>query len=138
VRLQHTQAHFSRAVLEGICYALKAVLDAVQQNSVPITQINVSGGIVRSDLWVQTLADITGKKLVIVQSDDASAIGAAFMALKSTGVIDEYPTSNFEGLKTFEPDPANVAAYADRFVIYKQLYEDLKETMHRAYKMNEK
>jgi len=138
VKLQHTQAHFSRAVLEGICYALKDVLDAVQQNSVPITQINVSGGIVRSDLWVQTLADITGKKLVIVQSDDASAIGAAFMALKSMGAISEYPTSEFEGLKTFEPDQANVAIYAKQFVIYKQLYEDLKETMHKAYEMNGK
>ena len=138
VKLQHTQAHFSRAVLEGICYALKDVLDAVQQNSVPITQINVSGGIVRSDLWVQTLADITGKKLVIVQSDDASAIGAAFMALKSISAISEYPTSNFEGLKTFEPDQANVAAYAEQFVIYKQLYADLKETMHKVYEMNSK
>jgi gluconokinase len=137
VKLQHTQAHFSRAVLEGICYALKDVLDAVQQNSVPITQINVSGGIVRSNLWVQTLADITGKKLVIVQSDDASAIGAAFMALKSIGTISEYPTSDFEGLKTFEPESANVAAYAASFIIYKQLYEDLKETMHKVYGITE-
>jgi gluconokinase len=133
VRLQHTQAHFSRAVLEGICYALKDVLDAVQQNSVPITQINVSGGIVRSDLWVQTLADITGKKLVIVQSEDASAIGAAFIALKSIGAISEYPTTAVEDLKTFEPEPANIAVYAANFIIYKELYADLKETMHKVY-----
>jgi gluconokinase len=133
VKLQHTQAHFSRAVLEGICYALKDVLDAVQQNTEFITQINVSGGIVRSDLWVQTLADITGKKLVVVQSEDASAVGAAFMALKSIGAISEYPASNVEGLKTFEPDVSNLAVHAQNFLIYKQLYDSLKDVMHSVY-----
>ncbi|MEO6981192.1 MAG: gluconokinase [Mucilaginibacter sp.] len=132
VKLQHTQAHFSRAVLEGICYALKDVLDAVQQNAEPITQINISGGIVKSNLWIQTLADITGKKLVVVQSDDASAMGAAFMALKSIGAINEYPTSTLGDLNVFEPDAVNAAVYADKFVIYRQLYMDLKETMHRV------
>ncbi|ASU33832.1 gluconokinase [Mucilaginibacter xinganensis] len=136
VKLPHTQAHFSRAVLEGICYALKDVLDAVQQTSAPITQINVSGGIVRADLWVQTLADITGKKMVVVQSEDASAIGAAFMALKSIGTIKDYPTSDFLGLKTFNPNLTNVAAYANGFVIFKQVYEDLKATMHKVYQYN--
>lgn len=133
VKLQHTQAHFSRAVLEGICFALKDVLDAVQQNAEPIAQINISGGIVKSDLWIQTLADITAKKLVIVQSDDASAVGAAFIALKSIGVINDYPTSHFEGSKAFEPNEGNVEAYARQFLIYKQLYDDLKETMHKVY-----
>ena len=134
VKLQHTQAHFSRAVLEGICYALRDVLDAVQQNAESITQINISGGIVKSDLWMQILADITGKKLVVVQSDDASAIGAAFMALKSIGVITEYPTSGTDKLRIFEPNEANAAVYANGFVIYKQLFMDLKETMHKVAK----
>ncbi|MDB5138837.1 MAG: gluconokinase [Mucilaginibacter sp.] len=132
VKLQHTQAHFSRAVLEGICYALHDVLEAVQQNAEPITQINVSGGVVKSELWVQTLADITGKKQVVVQSEDASAIGAAFMALKSIGVIKHYPASDFQDLKTYEPNPSTTEVYKKQFTIYKQLYADLKETMHRA------
>ncbi|MDF2434424.1 MAG: gluconokinase [Mucilaginibacter sp.] len=132
VKLQHTQAHFSRAVLEGICYALHDVLEAVQQNAEPITQINISGGVVKSELWVQTLADITGKKQVIVQSEDASAIGAAFMALKIIGAIDHYPASDFENLKTFEPYTSNTELYKKHFAIYKRLYADLKDTMHHA------
>ncbi|MGZ3750004.1 MAG: gluconokinase [Mucilaginibacter sp.] len=136
IKLQHTQANFSRAVLEGICYAMKDVLDAVQQNAEPITQINVSGGFTKSEIWVQTLADITGKNLVIVQTDDASAVGAAFMALKSIGSISEYPSSNFTDLKVFKPNQQNVEVYSKSFTIYKQLYADLKETMHRFYDLN--
>jgi len=134
VKLQHTQVHFSRAVLEGICYALNDVLDAVQQNAEPIIQINVSGGFVKADVWVQTLADVTGKKLVIVQSEDASAIGAGFMALKCIGVINEYPTSGANDLKTFMPNAANASVYVNGFGIYRELYTALKETMHKAYR----
>jgi len=129
VKLQHNRDHFSRAVLEGICFALKDVLDAVQENSAPIVQINISGGFVKSTVWVQTLADITGKKLMIVQPEDASAVGAAFMAMKETGLTKEYPTPT-SNRQLFYPNPANATVYARNFKVYKQLYDDLKATMH--------
>lgn len=133
VRLQHTQADFSRAVLEGICFAMRDVLDAVQKNSDPIKQINISGGFTKSEVWVQTLANITGKKLAILQADDASAVGAAFIALKIIGSIKEYPRAGND-LIIYEPNPANQDVYNRTFSIYKQLYADLKVTMHKVYK----
>lgn len=132
VKLQHNHAHFSRAVLEGICFALKDVLDAVQQNAEYITQINISGGITNSELWMQMLADITGKKVVMAQSEDASAIGAAFIALRNIEAIDEYPTLNFQGLKAFEPNTNNAAVYNRQFKIYRELYNNLKDIMHKV------
>jgi gluconokinase len=134
VKLQHTQADFSRAVLEGICYAMKDVLDAVQQNAKLITQINISGGFTKSEVWVQTLADITGKNLAILQADDASAVGAAFMALKNIDAINKYPSAGND-MNIFSPDPETAAVYKRNFSIYKQLYHNLKETMHMVYKM---
>ncbi|HEY8929949.1 MAG TPA: gluconokinase [Mucilaginibacter sp.] len=128
IKLQHTQAHFSRAVIEGICFALKDVLDAVQQNSAPIVQINVSGGFTRSELWVQTLSDITGKKLAIVQSEDASAVGAAWMALKGIDANWKYPSSS--DAVFYKPIAENAAVYRDSFEVYKKLYRSLKEVMH--------
>jgi len=133
VKLQHTQADFSRAVLEGICFAMKDVLDAVQQNAEPIIQINISGGFTKSEVWVQALADITGKNLAILQADDASAVGAAFMALKNIGSISEYPTAS-DDLSIFRPNPEREEVYKRSFRIYKQLYQDLKGTMHMVYK----
>jgi gluconokinase len=136
VNLQHTQADFSRAVLEGICYSLKDVLAAVEQNSEPISQINVSGGFTKSVVWVQTLADITGKNLAILQTEDASAMGAAFMALKNIGAMAQYPSSA-ENLMIFKPDPQNAKTYNRNFEIYRQVYLDLKGTMHRFNRMNQ-
>ncbi len=130
IGLQHTQAHFSRAILEGICYALNDVLDAVQQNAEPIQQVNVSGGFTKADVWVQTLADITGKKMVISQSEDASAIGAGFMALKNIGLIDKYPSHPSPDAKIFHPNALNLGVYKNGFKTYRELYEALKDIMY--------
>ena len=137
IKLQHTQADFSRAVLEGICYAMKDVLVAVQQNAEPITQINISGGFTKSPVWVQALADITGNKLAMLQTDDASAIGAAFIALKVIGVLSRYPAVSSD-LSVYRPDAAAGDIHNQNFRIYKQLYAQLKQTMHSVYKMQEK
>lgn len=130
VKLQHSQAHFSRAVMEGICYALKDVLEAVQQNAEPITQINISGGFTRSTIWVQALADILNKKSIIAQSDDASAVGAAFIAIKDLKKLDDYPGVAGDDLKEFEPDADNVVVYEKGFRVYRELYQALKPVMH--------
>ena len=134
VKLQHTRHHFSKAVLEGICFAIKDVLEAVQQNSRPIEQVNVSGGFLQSAVWVQTLADVTGKTLTVAQAGDASAVGAAFMAIKASELAPGYPNPAPAHSQSFIPNPANADIYRKIFKIYKQLYTDLKETMHRLYR----
>jgi gluconokinase len=135
IKLQHTRDDFSKVVLEGICYALKDVLDALPQNVEPITQINISGGFVQSSIWVQVLADITGKNLAIVQAGDASATGAAFMAMKAAGLVSGYPSPPPMG-HVFNPDPANTLVYDRNFLIYRRLYASLKGLMHQVSGMN--
>lgn len=136
VRLSHDNAHFSKAILEGICYAMNDVLSAISVHGVFVEQINVSGGFMKSKLWLQMLADVTGKKLVIVHNEDASAIGASFMAMRALGMIDEYPASVSHDLQTIRPNELNTAFYSKHFTIFKRLYLDLKETMHDFYQMN--
>ena len=130
MRLVHNNAHFTKAVLEGICYAMKSVLEAMYIHNVPLEQINMSGGLIRSKLWLQILADITGKNLVVVQTDDASAIGAAFMTMKKLGLINDYPASGNSDPQVIRPNEVNTTLYSKHFAIFKRLYLDLKETMH--------
>lgn len=131
IKLEHEQSHFSRAVVEGICFSIKDVLDAVEKNTMPLSHIHISGGMVRSETWMQILADITGKHLIVVQTDDASAIGAALMAMKKVGLIDRYPDFDAGDARIIQPNPKNPTAYSTSFSIYKKLYPLLKETMHQ-------
>lgn len=129
LRLHHGQPHFARSVLEGICYALNDVLEAVAQDAGEIKEINVSGGFVHSTVWMQILADITGKNIILVQTEDASAIGATYLAVKAIGLEEQYPSPQGTNKEVIKPDLKKHECYRKYFMVYKQLYKDLKQTM---------
>jgi len=130
IGLEHHQAHFTRAVIEGICFALNDVLQSLVASGQQIDQLNVSGGFVSSPLWLQILADITGKKLLLATTADASAVGAAYLAMKATGLSSGYPVPEAFGNQTIVPDQTNHLAYQQYFKIYKKLYTQLQGLMH--------
>lgn len=129
----HTQAHFLRAALEGICFALYNVLRTLE-TSTPISQLNVSGGLVSSDVWMQLLADITGKTLVMLQLEDASAIGAVYLAMQV--LHPHVDLSAPEQFSVVEPNMHNHRLYAQIFPIFKQLYTDTRASMRLLNQLN--
>jgi gluconokinase len=133
IQPQHDQNHFLRSALEGICFALNDVLNSLEGASVEIEQINISGGFITSETWVQMLADITGKRLMILQSEDASAIGAIFLAIKALYPHQQLPV--IEKPVLIKPNIDNHATYAQLFPLYKKLYDDLKATMQTLHEL---
>lgn len=133
----HSQLSFSRAIVEGVCYALNDVLKTIETSEHNINQLNVSGGFVASQTWMQILANITGKRICIVDTKDASAIGAAYLGLKTMKLIKDYkeliPKTKMEFL---EPDPANHKMYNNYFTIFQGLYLSLKDSMHALHSLN--
>src|SRR5690606_28693915 len=86
IRSHHTKKHFLRAVIEGICFSLLQVMKVLEKNGPEIETVFVSGGFIQSRIWVQILADILQKRIKINTNVDASALGAAFVALKQMGI----------------------------------------------------
>ncbi|MGZ3757242.1 MAG: gluconokinase [Mucilaginibacter sp.] len=129
IRPEHTQKHFLRAALEGICYALNDVLTSLEQESVNIEQVNVSGGFINAIAWIQLLADVTGKNLCILQFEDASAIGAIYLA--AAAWFPEFNRFSDPGdSKIIKPNIKNHEVYLKIFSLYKKLYPNMKETMN--------
>ena len=132
LKANHTTAHLCRAVIEGICFALKEVLIGMDDADQNISEIRVSGGFTKSATWTQILADVTGKKVMLVQHDDASAIGAAMLAIRmATGATDYlYPEqTNINYL----PQPEIYRRYSAYSAIYQSLYVNLKTQMHALH-----
>jgi gluconokinase len=126
IRSSHTQAHFTRAVVEGISMALYDIADNMIQGGLAISQINVSGGFVKSATWLQILANIFNKKICLINSDDASAIGAAYLGLKSLGIIEHYDLLQPETMKEILPQEQFIDVYKSNFKIYRSIYQNLK------------
>jgi len=123
---RHTQAHFTRAVIEGITMALYDVTAALEKTGLHIEQVNVSGGFVHSATWTQTLADIFNKRICLANIDDASSIGATYLAMKKLGLISSYESLKKPFKKEYIPNKANHAAHMKVFEKYRRLYKSLK------------
>jgi len=136
IKTQHTQSHFLRAGLEGICFALNGVIESIEKSS-PIERIHISGGFISSPVWVQILADITQKQLITIQQDDASALGAIFLADEALGINKLGKRPKMDNEVMVSPNKSNNQVYIDRFSVFKKLYQDLKETMHWMHENNQ-
>lgn len=126
ITAQHTQAYFTRAVLEGICLSLYHISQCLEESGLHIQQVNVSGGFVHSERWVQLLADIFGKPIGLVNTDDASAIGAAYMALKKINSLADYSSLKPDSVRIFTPNSANHQVYRESvFPLFRNLTNTL-------------
>lgn len=130
--LAHEPHHVFRAIMEGIGFGTRAILDAFTAGGYTSNEITVGGGATASDLWMQIHADTAGLPVRIPHSPDAPSVGSAVLAAYGAGrfaSIDEGIAAMVKPGRVVEPDPANVAAYAEIYARYKALYPALKSAL---------
>lgn len=119
----------TRAVLEGVCFGLRDSFEILRELGVPIKEVRVSGGGARSVLWRQTLADILNTKVVMINSQEGPAYGAAILAAVGCGLygsVDEACEKLIKVTNSIEPIAENVEKYNDVYKVYRELYPTLK------------
>ncbi|MCG7860488.1 hypothetical protein MD537_26130, partial [Flavihumibacter sediminis] len=88
---QHRQAHFKRALVEGICFIFRQLLERIEKVHGPVHRIVASGGFTRSRWWVQVMSDVLERTIDVGEEDaDASALGAIAIAMKATGFLTKW------------------------------------------------
>ena len=85
VRGAHERAHVFRGVLEGIVYMHVWHTRALASRYAWEGPIRLGGGISRSPLYVQMVADAMGEPISVVRGDEVGAFGAAAVAALGTG-----------------------------------------------------
>ena len=97
-----TAAHVVHAVVEGIAQRCVDVCEALDMDARPL---HVDGGLSRSDVLLQRLADLGGRPVLCALEAEATAVGAAWLAAVGAGWFlghDEGHTLRPEG-RRFEP-----------------------------------
>ncbi|MGC4034984.1 MAG: gluconokinase [Chitinophagaceae bacterium] len=128
IKSTHTIKHFMRAVIEGICFSLLQLLNAIEERT-PVTTIFATGGFTQSSLWLQMLSDILNKKIVVITDADASAMGTVYISMFKKGLISNWNKLNgfSHSEKEFLPDVNLIASYQKRFSVFNRLYDKLKD-----------
>jgi len=134
--LEHTRGHFVKALSEGIGYNLRWILENYEKDfGFKINDLRFIGGGSLNNHWMQTIADITGRKITTTNHPTmAGAIGAAMCAFVGSGVFNSFSEVNrmVKPATVFTPELKNKSIYDDLFSNYKDIYKSLKETYQRA------
>lgn len=126
IRIDNGKRDMIRAVLEGICYHLRWLLECVEKKVKTSDIIRFVGGGALSPLTAQMLADITGRTVETVNNtQEVGAIGAALVVaagIKGEDVL-ELSRRLVKANRTYVPNPENKEAYERNFRVFKNLYK---------------
>ncbi|MFN3421893.1 MAG: gluconokinase [Armatimonadota bacterium] len=130
IRLHHTPLHLLRAFMEAVALRMALVHNLVKQ-AVPTVQRIVATGsaLVRSRLWTQMFADALGQPVTLCLEPEASARGAALMALETMGILKDLSDAPVQLGETIEPNPQNHKRYQGALQRQLQLYKTVREWM---------
>lgn len=130
--LAHEPHHIFRAVMEGIGFGTRAILDAMADAGYSSREITVGGGAGASPLWLQIHADTAGLPVVVPASRDAPSVGSAVLAAHGAGhfaSLDDGIEAMVKPGMRIEPRPRETARYNDLYRQYRALYPALKTVL---------
>lgn len=126
IRLDTKKRELIRAVIEGICYHLRWMLECQDQKIKTSETIRFVGGGSLSEVTSQILADITGRRIeTIKQAKDVGALGAAMLVAKGSGYMTslEKAKDMVEVERVYEPNKDNQFIYDRAYRTFKRLYK---------------
>lgn len=132
--LHNTRADIVRAVLEGVAFNTRWVLDPVEKFcGRPMNPINLVGGGANSNLWCQIHADVLNRTIRQVKEPVlANARGAALIASVGLGYtrFDDIP-KHIQIQNEYQPNPEHRTLYDKMFAEFVNLYKQNKGIYER-------
>ncbi len=133
----HTQAHFTRSVLEGIAYEYAYYL-GILRDLIPdldLVEARVVGGGGRSPVWNQIKADVLGVPYQPLMGSEFGAWGSAMIAGKAAGIFDDLAEVAYEhaipaGVRLL-PDGEHVHVYQPLVQQYIQWQSELAQSFRK-------
>ncbi|MCL4249887.1 MAG: xylulose kinase [Anaerolineae bacterium] len=127
------RAHVFRAIMEGIAYGMKDILDTYEANDCDVRRVIACGGATQSPLFMQIYADVIGKTIYTTRVAEASLLGSAVAAAHGAGLFPTLGAASramVEISGEYQPDGARHAQYQFYAGKYRDVYQQLRPVMH--------
>jgi xylulokinase len=130
--LRHGPGHMVRALLEGVAFALRQIIDSMLNCGASLERLVASGNGLASPLWRQIVADVLNRPLHQGRDKHATeraGVGAGLIAGIGIGAINGYSEARrfaptFDALTA--PNAKNAETYETLFHRFSDLYPRLK------------
>ena len=127
-----TRAQMSRAVMEGVAFALRDCLEVAKAGGVAPTESTLCGGGAKSKIWRGIIADALGIPVKILKTEQGPSFGGAILAMVGAGEyasVEEAADAILETAETVYPTEEGKARMNAKYEVFKKLYPALKEVM---------
>ncbi len=124
--------NLTKSVLEGVAFGLKDSFDLLEEMKLPVSEVRILGGGANSKLWKQIIADVLGKKVYDINTNQGSSLGAAILATVGDGEFDNVTKAVNKIIKpttSYEPDTQRHRDYLLKHKKFVKLYSLLKDVM---------
>ncbi|MGR3342838.1 MAG: FGGY-family carbohydrate kinase [Paracoccaceae bacterium] len=133
LNLTHNRGDMFRAVLEGIAFGTRHVLETYAEVGHLARRLLAAGGGTKNRVWLQATSDICGIDQTLCQNTLGASYGDAFLAAVATGAASQ------DDIGRWNPAEATVTArniqiYETQYALFRALYEQTKDIAHRLGK----
>jgi xylulokinase len=132
--MPHQQGQLARAVLEGVAFNLRHILDILRAQGATFDAMRLIGGGGKSALWRQILANVYNLPILRLNlAAEATALGAAIAGGVGVGLYPDYSVAQrlSPAIPAETPDPAVRARYDALYDLFKESYRALEPIYER-------
>jgi L-ribulokinase len=125
--LATTAPEIYRALLEATAFGTRLIIETFDASGVPVTELVVAGGLIKSAPVMQIYADVTRRPLSVIGSDQGPALGSAIHAAVAAGAYPDVPAAASAmgrvNRDVYQPDEARADVYDELYAEYVRLHD---------------
>jgi len=138
----HTKKDMLRAVLEGVCFNLRIIIEAFEEQGATIEAVRVIGGGAKGWIWRKIMANIYGKPILLTAYPlEATSLGAAIAGGVGVGLFQDFSVTEQLVKITARQEPdldgEKASRYERLFEIFKEAYEQLLPIFEKLSALSE-
>jgi len=130
--LHTSSAEIYRALIEATAFGARTIVERLAAYHVPIERVVCCGGVAaKNELFMQIYADVLGHPMLVADSPQTPALGAAIAASVAAGAAaggyDDFAAAQRRMAspvsRRFTPDPAAQHTYDELYGLYRELHD---------------
>jgi L-ribulokinase len=132
-----------RALLEATAFGTRKIIEAFEASGVEVRELVAAGGLIKNAVLMQMYADVTRRRIHLIESEQGPALGSAMHAAVAAGLYPDIRAAADAMGKlrrdVYIPDESRSDAYDKLYEHYARLHDAFAngETMHSLRRLRE-